>query len=192
MVKKVKDIKRKLELGCGFWLDQDPNFDETFGIDLINPTKNKNIKIADLNIEPIPFPDNHFDLLESTDFLEHIPKLIYAPQRRYALVELMNEISRVLKIGGIFDITFPVYPNTQAFDDPTHITPLTFKTMLYFCDDGMSNLTALYYGFKGSLRIDNFHYTPQEQIRAIIVKKDNNTIRTFDYKAMSNNERYKY
>jgi len=166
MVRKVKDAKRKLDLGCGPTVAHDTNYDEVYGIDIINPNNFDHIKVVDLVVEPIPFPDDYFDLVVCTDFLEHIPKLVYVPTRRYSFIELMNEISRVLKTGGQFNATFPVYPNTQAFDDPTHVNQITFKTMMYFNVDSSfsTNVCKNYYGYTGSMRLLTFTHTMQEQV----------------------------
>lgn len=167
---KNKEVKRKLDLGCGFVLENDPNFDEVFGVDLINPNNNKNIKIADLAVEPIPFPDDYFDYIECTDFIEHIPKLIYAPKRKYSLIDLMSEISRVLKIDGELNVVVPVYPNTQAFDDPTHVNQLTIKTLTYFDITNLGKLSTVYYGYTGFLKLLNFEFSPQEQVIVRFIK----------------------
>jgi SAM-dependent methyltransferase len=92
---------KTLDLGCGLKPRNPFNADELFGID-IRPNENQNIKVADLAIEAIPFPDDHFDYVSAYDFIEHIPRVIYNPNRRFSFIELMNEIYRVLKMGGTF------------------------------------------------------------------------------------------
>ena len=94
-------MTQSLDLGCGLKPKNPYNAQEAYGIDVRNDAEAQVVK-ADLVVEPIPFPDASFDYVTAHDFLEHIPRLIYAPQRRNAFIEVMNEIHRVLKPGGIF------------------------------------------------------------------------------------------
>ena len=136
-----------LDLGCGETIRNPYQATQVIGLD---------IEDADLAIEPIPYPDNHFEFVTAYDFLEHIPRLLYVPQRRYPFVELMSEIWRVMKVGGKFLSSTPAFPHAPAFQDPTHvniITPLTFAE--YFDDE---KTWAKMYGFKGAFHIANMRY----------------------------------
>ena len=100
--------------------------------------------------------------MSAYDFLEHIPRIVSLNvngknKTRYAFIELMNEIYRTLKHKGKFYALTPYYPNSQAFQDPTHVNFITNLTHTYFCEP---NLMASMYGFKGKFKL----------IRAISVK----------------------
>ncbi|MGC2497226.1 MAG: methyltransferase domain-containing protein, partial [Acidobacteriaceae bacterium] len=82
-----------LDIGCGTEPHNPFRARRVFGID-IRANEEKNIKYADLTTEPIPFPDRYFDYVTADDFIEHIPRVIYAPERRFPFVQLMNEIWR--------------------------------------------------------------------------------------------------
>lgn len=124
---------KQLDIGCsGFTRTWDGY--ECYGVDIVKHDI-PNIKQADLVLEKIPFEDNTFDLVTAYDFLEHIPMVIYAPKRRQVMVELFNEIYRVMKNGGIFYSQTPIYPNKSAFQDPTHVSFWTDETMNYFSGD---------------------------------------------------------
>ncbi len=146
------DIKktRSLDLGCGANPKNPFNADAVFGID-VREDLEANIRCADLAVEPIPFPDGTFDYVSAYDFLEHIPRLIYAPMRRYPFVELMNEIYRVLKTGGLLLSQTPAYPQPAAFQDPTHVNIITEMTFPAYFDQ--VNRWAAGYGFKGAFVI---------------------------------------
>jgi SAM-dependent methyltransferase len=136
-----------LDLGCGETIRNPYLALTVIGLD---------IQDADLAIEPIPWANDYFDFVTAYDFLEHIPRLLYVPQRRYPFVELMSEVWRVMKVGGKFLSSTPAFPHAPAFQDPTHvniITPLTFAE--YFDDE---KTWAKMYGFKGKFHINNMRY----------------------------------
>ncbi|MCX7204816.1 MAG: class I SAM-dependent methyltransferase [Proteobacteria bacterium] len=143
-------MTRSLDLGCGPAPKNPFNADELFGID-VREDLDANIKRADLVIEPIPFEDDYFEYVTAHDFLEHIPRIIYAPHRRNAFVELMNEIYRVLKVGGQFLSFTPAYPHPEAFRDPTHVNIITDQTFQAYFDN--VNRWATGYGFNGAFEI---------------------------------------
>ena len=143
-------MTKSLDLGCGPNPRNVFNAEEVFGID-IRDDLGAHIKCADLAIEPIPFEDNTFDFVTAVDFIEHIPRLAYVPQRRNCFVEVMNEIPRVLKPNGLFLSMTPAYPKAEAFRDPTHINIITEDTFPMYFDD--QNRWAAMYGFKGAFRI---------------------------------------
>jgi len=139
-----------LDLGCGTRPKNPFNADKLFGIDVRDDIE-LNIKRADLVVEPIPFVNESFDYVTAFDFLEHIPRLIYAPTRRYPFVELMNEVYRVLREGGMFLSFTPAYPHPATFTDPTHVNFITEETFMVYFDD--QHCWAEQYGFKGRFRV---------------------------------------
>jgi SAM-dependent methyltransferase len=139
-----------LDIGCGTEPRNPFRAKQVFGID-IRANAERNIRYADLTTEPIPFPDRFFDYVTALDFLEHVPRVIYAPARRFPFVQLMNEIWRVLKPGSIFLSRTPVYPFSAAFRDPTHVNIISHETFPLYFDDH-HRLGAMY-GFVGSFKI---------------------------------------
>jgi len=146
----VTKVTRTLDLGCGPQINNKFDANELYGID-VRASDNNNIKSADLSIESIPFPDNYFDFVTAFDFLEHVPRVIYAPHRRNCFVELMNEVYRVLKPGGLFFSSTPAYPRPEAFQDPTHVNIITENTFTRYFD--VDFRWASMYGFKGAFRV---------------------------------------
>jgi SAM-dependent methyltransferase len=139
-----------LDIGCGNSPRNPFDADSTYGID-IRENAAKGIKYADLNVEKIPFDDCKFDYITAYDFLEHVPRLIYAPDRKFPFVELMSEIYRTLKPGGIFFSFTPMYPFAPAFVDPTHVNMITNGTFEKYFDD--THQWASIYGFKGKFSL---------------------------------------
>jgi len=100
----------KLNLGCGEDIRREP------GVDWINCDINpecagkKPDKIVDLE-KPLPFESGTIDYVYTNQVFEHI--------RNYT--ELMIEIHRVLKMGGILEASVPLFPCRAAVADPDHI-----------------------------------------------------------------------
>ena len=143
---------KSLDLGCGPAVPMRNPFgaDEVYGVDVMDglgPT----IRKADLAVEPIPFPDEMFEFATAYDFIEHIPRLVYLPERRNSFVEFMNEVWRVLKMDGFFVSSTPCYPHPAAFMDPTHVNIITEQTFIAYFDN--VNIWGRTYGFKGAFAI---------------------------------------
>ena len=100
---------RTLDIGCGSTPRNPFGVDEVYGLD-INEYPEKNVVACDLVVNPIPYPSNYFDYVTAYDFIEHVPRVIYNPNRRFSFIELMNEIYRVLKMGGTFASFTPAFP----------------------------------------------------------------------------------
>ena len=143
-------MTRTLDLGCGTRPKNPFNADKLFGVD-VRENLAANIRAADLVIEPIPYEDESFEYVTAFDFLEHIPRLVYLPQRRNAFIELMNEVYRVLKPGGMFLSSTPAFPHAVAFRDPTHVNFITDETFPRYFDD--VNRWASIYGFNGAFSL---------------------------------------
>ena len=157
-----------LDLGCG----KDPKnpfqAHSVSGVDVRNVSLPglRELRTADLVTDPIPYPDNSFDYITAFDFIEHIPRLIYAPRRRNAFVELMNEIYRCLKPGGLFLSLTPAYPNKQAFQDPTHVNIITEDTFPSYFDD--TRRWGRMYGFTGIFRIVHQSWKDEGKLLSIL------------------------
>jgi len=141
---------RSLDIGCGTTPRNPFSADETAGID-IRADAARDIRYADLAVEPVPFADASFDYVTAFEFLEHVPRVLYAPARRFPFVELMNEIHRVLKPGGILLSHTPAYPYAEAFQDPTHVNIITEATFAKYFDDHFT--WARMYGFNGAFTV---------------------------------------
>jgi SAM-dependent methyltransferase len=141
-----------LDLGCGSKPKNVFNADLVYGVDVRDDLQ-RNIVKADLAVERIPFQDGFFDFVTAHDFIEHIPRLLYLPQRRNSFVELMNEIWRVLKPGGKLYSSTPAFPHGAAFQDPTHVNIITEQTFPLYFDD--KNRWAKAYGFSGAFVVES-------------------------------------
>ena len=155
---------KTLDLGCGSEPRNPKNADEAYGVDIID-YGNPNIKIADLVIDPIPFEDNTFDFVTGHDFLEHIPRMLYiGRERKQPFIDIMSEIWRVLKPGGVGIFATPAFPHQEMFQDPQHVNYISTNTLQYFClpsqaTNGWSLLNLCQdYGFKGTFEAVNQYW----------------------------------
>ena len=102
---------------------------------------------------PLPFEDNTFTSISAYDVLEHIPRWEReGTEIRYPFIGLMNEISRILKPGGIFLAVTPAYPSHAAFADPTHVNLISRETIRYFAGEDAWART-IGYGFVGHFQV---------------------------------------
>lgn len=153
-------VRRHLDLGCGVTPRNPYGCEELYGVDLragLTAVGVKEIVGANLSIDAIPFPDDHFDSVSAYDFLEHVPRvaLNYATgTTQFPFILLMNEVWRVLKPGGMFYAVFPAYPHPLAFYDPTHVNILTSRSHKYFAG---SEPWGAMYGFTGRFSLVRQH-----------------------------------
>lgn len=114
----------KLNLACGH--DLRPESDGWLNVDSIDADGVTRMDILSL---PWPFESGSFDLILAKHILEHTPHNL--PGRGNAtnlLHELMEEMWRVLRVGGIVEIVVPggISSFTGAIDHKRIITPETF------------------------------------------------------------------
>jgi SAM-dependent methyltransferase len=142
-------------MGCGTNIRIPYQAQELYGVDLGSDLPPERFRKADLSLDPLPFEESFFDSVSAYDVLEHIPRVVCvaAPEAasgmktRNCFIQLMNEVWRVLKPGGLFYAVTPAFPSPKAFIDPTHVNFITDHTHHYFC--GPRPLAAIY-GFTGS------------------------------------------
>jgi len=115
---------RLLDFGCGS--KPYKNFfevDEYIGVDFVNeghPHDNEQIDVY-YDGKTIPFPDNSFDSILSSEVFEHI----------FNLPEILVELNRVLKPGGRILITCPfVWKEHELPHDYARYTLFALKDLL--------------------------------------------------------------
>ena len=108
-----------IELGAG----KGEKYDGTVYVDISEKASPRSDIIVDLE-DGIPLPDGCVDLLHSNQLLEHI----------HNIIPLMNEIYRVLKIGGKTWHRVPYFLSPHSVGDPTHVRQFSEESFKYYCN----------------------------------------------------------
>jgi hypothetical protein len=89
--------------------------------------------IWDVNCHPWPLPDECVVRALASHIVEHIPPVMVINGRTtYPFLEFMDEVWRVVRVGGEFAISCP-HGSAQSFlQDPTHCHPINEATWAYF------------------------------------------------------------
>jgi len=181
--------KRHLDVGCGAKARNPFGADFVWGCDIVKLNGNDKATdfefvLADLTTPPLPFENDFFDTVSAFDVIEHIPRTGTLNGRSYSpFIELMNEIYRILRPGGTFLASTPVYPHPAAFQDPTHVNFITEKTHTYFCG---ADPYARRYGFLGQFSPRKVAREPQKNIEDRSSSDFRKKFRTFEHKYLKN------
>jgi SAM-dependent methyltransferase len=94
-------------------------------------------RTVNLDRDPLPYPDQHFDAIIFTHVIEHLQNPL----------NVAGEIGRTLRIGGLVYVETPNWTSLLVpslgvikggpfnfFDDPTHIRPWTKHALHAFLD----------------------------------------------------------
>jgi SAM-dependent methyltransferase len=143
-----------LDLGCGGRPGNPFSAELVSGVDLV-ASPDGNVVAADLALMPIPFKAGEFDFVTGSNFFEHVPRVSLSDRTRFPFVELIDEIFRVLKPGGLLYSCTPAFPSKWAFQDPTHVNIITEDTWpLYFCTHAHPDAPwARRYGYRGTFKL---------------------------------------
>lgn len=120
----------KLELGCG----EAKKISDAIGVDALDYP---GVDIVGDVFEVLrEFPASSVDAIYSFHFFEHISDLS----------GLLNEITRVLKVGGELQVVVPHFSNPYFYSDPTHKTFFGLYTFCYFSHSTLFHREVPIYG----------------------------------------------
>ncbi|MDB6018290.1 MAG: Methyltransferase type 11 [Pedosphaera sp.] len=134
----------RINLGCG------PKYFEGYINCDFNP-RVKADKYFDLETFPYPLEANLADEIILDNVLEHLNDV----------PRVMDELHRILKVGGVLKVMLPYAKSDWALQDPTHKHFFTERTLEYFCE-GFAGIN--YYAkekfrmLKAELTADNYTY----------------------------------
>jgi 2-polyprenyl-3-methyl-5-hydroxy-6-metoxy-1,4-benzoquinol methylase len=161
-LKKVKDRKRILDVGCafGFFLKRAANlFKEIHGIDIsefaIRQAERKvsegNFIISDIEeIKELPYPDDYFNVITAFDVLEHTS----------SIKESLGKIIPKIKKNGQIFISVPLKDTLIGYvfnlldKDVTHISVLKRKELFLIIEElGLRIVKKKYFLNAGFYRV---------------------------------------
>ncbi len=121
----------KLDIGCG--TNKAPGFygmdQRAFpGVDIVH----------DINQYPWPIESDSLDEVHCSHFLEHLNHDSDSPQR----VQFMNELYRVLKMGGKATIITPHWASNRAYGDFTHANKPVSEMFYYYINKEWRRVNA--------------------------------------------------
>lgn len=149
----TEDSNSHLDLGCGRFPRNPYAREHLCGVDIrpLPDAEGFDYRVANLILEPIPYPDDSFSSVSAFDFIEHIPRVFPGGGGTiFPFVRLMDEIWRVLAPSGRLYALTPAFPAPEAFTDPTHVNIITEKTHEYFCGE---KPMGRMYGFQGRFKV---------------------------------------
>jgi SAM-dependent methyltransferase len=116
--------------------------------------------LHDLNILPLPFPDNTFDEIHAVDILEHTGqqgdwKFFFAQ---------FSEFWRIMKPGGYFMAACPKWDSPWAWSDPGHSRILSNYSLIFLDQDG--------YGQIGSTPMTDYRHIYKANFRTMMTTED--------------------
>jgi ubiquinone/menaquinone biosynthesis C-methylase UbiE len=144
--KRQSEVKEqtplKYDLGCGQRKQQG-----FIGVDCV---KMEGVDIV-FNLESYPWmftKDNSVDEVYCSHYIEHVKEIH----------KFMDEIWRILKVGGKATIIAPYYSSVRAMQDPFHVRPISEATFLYY-NKGWRDLNKLeHYNIKADFDFE-YAYT---------------------------------
>lgn len=107
---------RVLDIGCGNRKQQD----EAIGVDR---HRSPVVDVVAHLERGLPFTDDSIDRVYAVHFLEHVTDLL----------QMMNEVHRVLKPDGVLHVMVPNAQCVNAIADPTHRRFFNRQTFKFFC-----------------------------------------------------------
>ncbi len=123
----MSECDKILDVGCGEGRFVSNNPKKIKGIDgnenSVKGCIKKGYDVTKANVTEIPYKDNSFDGVHCSHVIEHLN-----PEDAY---ELLSELARVLRTGGILVIRTPMLYD-GFYDDFTHIKPYHPKAVLHY------------------------------------------------------------
>lgn len=189
--------KVKIDLACG------QNKKEGYtGID-ISPCEGVDI-VHDLTSYPWPIEDNSVDNIHCAHYMEHIPhvdikgilkqsssfdefkeKVI---ESKDGFINFVNELYRILKVGGVAEVIVPHYMSVRAFGDPTHTRYIGDFSFLYLDKEWRDENKLSHYGLDcnfemlASYHIGNELMLKSQEVRDEAFLKDWNAVNDLQVK----------
>lgn len=124
---RIPEVKVSVDLGCG-----NAKVPGSIGLDL---SRTESVDIQCDLFGEIPLKSKSVDLVWARQFLEHVPHQIHKHSRD-GLFVVLDEVHRVLRLGGLLRVEVPHAHAFGAFSDPTHTRFFLPQTFNYLEPEG--------------------------------------------------------
>lgn len=136
----------------------------------INPEVHPDV-LHDLNVLPLPFPDNSFNEIHAYNVLEHCGSQGDAK----FFFDQFTDFWRILRPGGFIFVTVPPPSSPWALGDPGHKRVLTKEQFLYLSQKmyeqcGKSPCTDFRYMYKVDFELVSFEEVEDGDLARIILR----------------------
>lgn len=111
--------------------------------------------VCDLNKYPWPMDSNSVDEIFCSHYIEHVEDL----------VKFMNEIYRVLKMGGFVKFMAPYYNSIRCWQDPTHKNAISENAFFYYFKPWLDINGLNHYNIKANFMI-TYEFAPNQEFMA--------------------------
>lgn len=149
----------RLDIGCG--ANKTPGF---VGMDM-RPLEGVDI-VQDVTQQPWPLPDESVLCAVASHLVEHIPP------HNFGFINFMNEVWRIMKVGGEFAMALPHGSSQGYLQDPTHCNPCNEATWSYFDPEEPNTGGMLWQIYKPKpWKIKHLTWSPAANIEVVLVKR---------------------
>lgn len=152
-----------LDIGCGAnkqgddWVGMDIR--DLPGVDIVH----------DVNVHPWPLPDECVRLALTSHLIEHIPPVMVDRHGTwFPFMAFMDEVWRIMRVGGEFMSALPHGSSQRFIQDPTHCNMVNETTWDYFCPERKSGLWHIYK--PKPWRIKHLFANPAADIEVVLIK----------------------
>jgi len=129
----------ELLLGCGhqrkkeLHINNDPDWQNLVTLDF-NEAVNPDV-VHDLEDIPLPFADHSIDEIHAYEVLEHVG----AQGDWRFFFEQFNDFHRILKPGGHFYASVPMWNSAWAWSDPGHKRVISQKSLIFLSQENYTD-----------------------------------------------------
>lgn len=149
---KAGEVILKLDLACGD--RKEPGF---IGVDH-SPLPGVDV-VCDLENYPWDIASDSVFEIRASHYVEHTKDLKL----------FMEECYRILVNGGVMTLIAPYYTSIRAFQDYTHVRPISENTFIYFNQPWLKSQKLVHYGVECDYDIESIRYIygPNWEARAV-------------------------
>ena len=149
LVLSQEGVIKRLDLACG-----NNKLNGYLGVDITLVGTEADV-CWDLEKHPWPFEDDSIDEIFCRHYIEHTSDLIM----------FMNEVYRILRVGGKATFIAPYYTSIRAWQDPTHKRTISEATFLYYTKKYLKDNNLEHYPIHTDFILEDVSYVIEEEFR---------------------------